>query len=244
MKKLGILIVTFFLTIVEPQVPMGAYAQQVDFSATANTSFVSKHLWRGFLLSDDSNVQPSINLSMAGISIGYWGSYSWEGNPDPYSRHETHIGYEWNSDPLTFTVGSTHYTFPTVSEGKGKSDEFWFGAQMNAFLSPSLTAYFDIGKEKKGGGDGQYYLCAITHTLGIDDGLDLNLGAGLGYNNKLFIDENGFADFTPSAELLMKVTDHFSISLKATYSTIIDNSVEKAMDADNEFVALLTFHVA
>jgi hypothetical protein len=237
MKKLGILFVASLLMIGT------VHAQQEELLATASGAVASQYIWRGFVLEDDTNMQPSAQVSMAGAYLGARGVFSWEGDPDAYSRHEVYVGYDWDSEPFKFTTGFTYYSFPSQEEDR--STEFWFGAKLDkVLLSPSLTAYFDTEDEDEGGGDGEYYLFSIAHAFDLADGIKLNLGVGLGYNNELFIDENGLADLAPSAELVSKVNDHLSVSLKGVYSTIIDDDVEEDMGADDgETAVLLAFHI-
>ena len=67
--------------------PMNGFADEGDFSASADLSVMSKYIWRGFEFSDDSIViQPSITVSYKGFSgRGILGQpvYALAGNHEP-----------------------------------------------------------------------------------------------------------------------------------------------------------------
>ena len=69
-RKLTISLILFMLTAVTP------FAAEI--SGSAGIDFVSRYVWRGFNLSDGLNTQPGAELSMGGLTLGYWGSFNWE----------------------------------------------------------------------------------------------------------------------------------------------------------------------
>lgn len=216
--------------------------QAVEISASAGADFVSKYVWRGFLLSDGANTQPAVEVGFGNFYVGYWGSVNWD--VDDYNlEQDIYIGYDFTiDDAVGISIGFTHYEFPSID---GKSDEFWLGISLDEVpLAPSLTLYYDIGDEDDGGADGYYVLLSAGHDFEIADGVTLGLSAGLGYNDELFVDEKGIADFVPSISLGWEINEHFSFSVSANYSTVVDSDLEEAMGADNESWAVISFSVA
>ena len=77
--------------------------------------------------------------------------------------------------------------------------------------APSITAYFDVGDEKDGGGDGEYYVLSASQDLSnCRQKQSMTIGADLGYNNNLFIEENGISDFTPYVSIAWEFNEHFT----------------------------------
>ncbi len=80
-------------------------------------------------------------------------------------------------------------------------------------LSPLVTYYKDYGKEAQGGGDGSYLNLAVSHsfTIAEDPAITLDLGASVGFNDKLFIQGNG-GDYTISAGLSIPLAKNLTMS--------------------------------
>lgn len=215
-----------------------------EISGTAGVDFVSKYVWRGFLLSDGANTQPFAELSMAGFKLGYWGSFNWE--EDNYNlEQDIYAGYDFSllDGKLGVSVGYTYYKFPSL--GDSKSHELWLGFSLDEVpLSPSITFYFDIGDEEKGGGDGEYVSLSLGHDFEISKEMSIGLSLSAGYNNELFIEEKGLADIHPKLSLSYAVNDNISIGLSIHYSKVIDSDVEDAMNADDEFFGVLNISVS
>jgi uncharacterized protein (TIGR02001 family) len=218
-------------------------ASGAEIGASAGVDFVSRYVWRGFNLSDGPNTQPGAEISAGGLTLGYWGSFNWDAE-DTNLEQDLYAGYDFSlaDERVGVSLGYTYYKFP--SAGEAESHEFWLGLSLDTLLAPSITLYFDVGDAEDGGGDGEYFVVSISHDFEIERGVTLGLAAGLGYNNELFIDENGLADFTPSASLSFEVNENLSLGLSANYSAVIDSDVEAAMGADDEFWATLSVSVS
>jgi len=220
------------------------FSLAAEFSGSATVDFVSRYVWRGFNLSDGMNTQPGVELSVEGLTLGYWGSFNWEAE-DTNLEQDLYIGYDFTlaDDALGISLGYTYYKFPSL--GDDESHEFWLGFSLdNIPLAPSLTVYFDVGDEDEGGADGEYLSLSAGHEFELLDGAVLGLSAALGYNNELFIEENGVADFVPSVSLSIPVNENLSLGISANYSTVIDSDVEEAMGADDEFWMVLSVSVS
>lgn len=68
-----------FLSLVSPAASTSVYAG-AGVSGSAHLSINSKYLWRGFDLSPDSDfvVQPGVDLSLGGFTLGYWSNWDEE----------------------------------------------------------------------------------------------------------------------------------------------------------------------
>lgn len=212
-----------------------------EIEASAGVDFVSKYVWRGFTLSDGLNTQPSVSITSGIVTLGYWGSFNWE-EEDYNMEQDLYISFDWGNDDISYTAGYTYYKFPSL--GDSESHEFWLGVTLGTVLSPSITAYFDVGDEDDGGADGQYYLFSIGHDIEINSTTTISLGAGLGYNNELFYSDSCFSDFTPSVGLNIALTDHVSLGASLTYSMLMDDDFEDETGFDDELYGVISISVS
>ena len=73
-----------------------AMAEEEAPSADASFAFLSKYVWRGFELSDDSIViQPSMTVAYKGFGMNLWGNLD-----NDYFATETN---KWNETDLTLS---------------------------------------------------------------------------------------------------------------------------------------------
>ena len=56
-----------------------------EFGINPGAEVVSRYIWRGTNVNDVFNVQPSLTFSGAGLSGGFWGSYSLSDNPEHHA---------------------------------------------------------------------------------------------------------------------------------------------------------------
>lgn len=240
MKKLLLLcLIMFIATMAWSQEEESGYS----IKTSASSSVATKYIWRGFNVVDDINIQNNVSLLVGGIEIGYSGVQNWDSEND-YQEHDLFASYTYKTEALDISGGYTYYKY--ASAGDNESHELFIGAKLNkVFLTPSITAYFDIGDVEDGGGEGEYYVLSLEKSFIINGDLIVSLGADLGYNNELYIDEKGFADLNPMASLSYKVNDNVNIGVKALYSMIIDDDVESAMgaDEDGEMVGLISINI-
>lgn len=193
--KLFILILMIFLTFTSGVLELGAEEQTgiledlpIEFSA--DIAINSKYLWRGFVLDNDPVMQEGIYLGLQGFTVSIWGSFDID-NDDTLNSDEVDYALDYTKefDNLSLSLGHTYYDFPATDLS---SKEFYLGAGWDAFLSPSLTWYHDYGNEASGGGDGEYIILELDHSLPLGaTSLSLDLGGHFGYNDALFIKGNG-----------------------------------------------------
>lgn len=206
------------------------------FTISSDLAINSQYVWRGFLLDSDTVMQPGIYVSGQGLTFSLWSSFDMQSD-DALDSDEIDysIDYTKEFDNYSISVGFTYYDFPEVDS---YSKEFYFGVALDTFLSPSFTWYHDIGDEDNGGGDGDYFLFSIAHTIDLKKhGMTLDLGANLGFNNELFIEGSG-GDFTLTAGLNIPINDYVTVTPNISYSIPFgDLSDKDDGDQDNEFYA-------
>ena len=182
-----------------------------DIEASATMDVYNKYIWRGFTLDTDPVIQPGVNLSAYGFTLSYWGSY--DGSQDDAAGSDEQdftIDYTYDFEYVSVSAGHTYYAFPTADS---YSKEWYLGVSVPVLLSPTVTYYKDYGKEDQGGGDGTYLNLAVSHSFTVveDQAITLDLGASVGFNDKLFIRGDG-GDYALSAGLTIPLTKDLSLS--------------------------------
>ena len=84
-------------------------------------------------------------------------------------------------------------------------------------MSPSLTWNHDYLDEEKGGGDGDYYVLALSHSFSLKKGSSLDISGHVGYNDGLVIEGTG-GDIAISAGLSVPLTENLTITPNLNYS--------------------------
>lgn len=185
---------------------------EFNIEASASIDVYNKYMWRGFTLDTDPVIQPGFNLSAYGFTLSYWGSYDASQDDAAGSDEQDFtIDYTYEFEELaSVSVGHTYYAFPTADS---YSKEWYIGVGLPVILSPSVTYYKDYGKEDQGGGDGSYLSLGISHSMALFDepSISLDLGASVGFNDKLFIVGDG-GDYNLTAGLTIPLTESLSVS--------------------------------
>jgi len=167
-----------------------------DIEISANADFVSRYLWRGLMINEAPNVQPSITLGCAGFEAGIWGSSTlsnaYESEEYNVFNHEIDFwagcGFEFDSG-VSMGLVVTDYYFPNAgidfSNFNNYDNENGAGAHIiEAGLSIagpeklpiSLSAYTNIFNDE---GKNSYF--QIDYSTQVKNvGIDLALGATTG----------------------------------------------------------------
>ena len=99
-----------------------------DFGINIGADVVSRYIWRGINVNDAINIQPSLVLSGAGLSGGFWGSYSLSNNPEYNALSQeidTWISYTHQfENSLSLSVVLTDYYFPQAGMKWGNFNNY------------------------------------------------------------------------------------------------------------------------
>jgi uncharacterized protein (TIGR02001 family) len=198
MKRITLVVLIAALAVVGA---MPAAAQdEGDFSFTLDTTFVSKYLWRGFVLNDSPSMQPAVGFGYKGLSVSSWSNFSHvTPRGQKWTEHDLTVDYSHSFDKLGVSVGYIWYAFPDVPSGMGnRSHELYAGVSYDTILQPSFTYYRDVDQ-----GDGNYFYLGIGHSQDLGKGVALNLNTGLGVNNGMWIDVTTVSnwDLTASVDI-------------------------------------------
>ncbi|MFW6134420.1 MAG: TorF family putative porin [Elusimicrobiota bacterium] len=161
-----------------------------DFALSTDYTLCTSYVWRGFELDEDPVIQTGLNIGYKSFSFSVWNSQNILYNDRVNSDEVDYIiDYSAKYKNLSYSLGNTFYTFPN-SEAETK--EAYINIGYDAFLSPSLSLFYDYGDEEKGGGEGQYYNLSLNYPLPLQtEDFSLSLDGSFALNNELFIDGTG-----------------------------------------------------
>lgn len=211
--------------------------ETLPFDVEVGADLFSHYVWRGFVVTDDPVLQPSLTLSMAGFSLNVWGSMDLtdvnEEPGDDYRLQEVDYTLSYGftaTEGLDVEVGVIDYTFAGA-----KSTAEVYGSvalSMVPYVTPSITAYYDFDEA-----EGWYFSAALDSSFALTEKLGLDLGASLGYADASYnefywgVADDGLNDLNFSAGLSYQVNDMFSIGISAGYMVLVGSDVKDAAEA-------------
>ena len=199
MKRTCMLVLSALL-LASLAVPASAQDKESPWSFSLDNTFVSQYLWRGFVVNTSPALQPNVSVGYKGFSVSSWSNVSQkiEGFGQNWIEHDLTLDYSHSFDKLGVSAGYIWYHFPGIpSSTAGRhTHEFYVGASYDTLFSPSFTYYRDVDQ-----GDGNYFYFSGGHSQELGKGVVLNLGAGVGVNNKLFIDHTTVSNFDATASV-------------------------------------------
>ena len=198
-----------------------ASAEEEMPSADASVSFLSKYVWRGFELSDDSIViQPSLSVSYMGFGANLWANLDTDyAATDSKKWNETDftLSYDGAYEKLGYGFGWIYYSVYDLDD----TQELYATLSYDTILAPSLTIYYDIDAA-----DGAWYAnLGFGHSFALSEAMSLDLGLSFGYydNNDDYAE---FHDGLISAALSIPFGKYVTISPELYYSFPLSGEAE------------------
>jgi uncharacterized protein (TIGR02001 family) len=197
-----------------------AMAEEEAPSADASVAFLSKYIWRGFELSDDSLIiQPSLTASYKGFSANLWANLDTKFHAtDSHNWNETDLtlSYDGTHGKLGYGVGWIYYALEDIIQTNARGDdtqEFYGTLSYDVITAPSFTLYYDVDDFA-----GAWYAnLSFGHTFMIAEKYGLDLGLAFGYLD----DNDGYAelhDGNLSASMSFPIGKYGSITPELYYS--------------------------
>jgi|SRR6056297_673270 len=228
MKKAGVVILSvLFLAI-------GAAGTALGAEAAAGADVASAYVWRGITFNDGLVVQPYVDVAAGnGFAINVWGNYDIDDydntlDDNEFSEIDLTLSYGFSLDPVDITVGHIEYLFPNGGEG---TSEVFLSAYMSPLdgVSAGIDAYYDYDVVE------DYYISAsLAYDVTLDSGLGLGAGASAGYAGEDFTigPDDGFHEYTLSANASFPLTDAIGLSAFIAYTDTFDEDVLPEQDVD------------
>ncbi len=231
MKKWSVLLIALMM------IGVGLVATSeaaIEVEGDVYAGVFDKYLWRGFDLSDGRPViQGGADLSSGGFTLSYWSNWQLKSSDNISSGEatETDIILDYSRDfgeLLSVSVGDIWYQLDGIED----TNELYVSATVNTLLSPTLSMYWDWDACEE---DGLYFTLGVSHSLDLMEGLALNLGALVSYNQHSDYavgDYSGFHNYELSAGLDYALTDALTVSPSFTFSSGIDDDAKEAIDTE------------
>lgn len=174
-----------------------AYA---EVGISADVTWVSKHIWRGFdKLDDRAAFQPSINFDFGnGLSFNVWSSHAGSGrdtvNLEEWRYTVTYANSLWDGETYAtnYAVSWVYYDFPDMASKDADAQEFNIGFAWPDLcpmgIVPSYT-YVHMWAAKGGGlaafaGGGPIHVFGLGYDLAVAELPNpLSLGVSATYND-------------------------------------------------------------
>lgn len=203
-----------------------AMAAEEAPAADASVAFLSKYVWRGFELSDDSIVvQPSLTASYKGFSANVWANLDTD-----YYATGTH---NWNETDLTLSYDSTYgklgygvgWIYYALEDGAEDTQEFYGTISYDMLLAPSLTVYYDTDDFA-----GAWYAnLSFGHSFMLAEKYSLDLGLSFGYLD----DNEDYAEFHDgrlSASMSFPIGEYMAITPEIYWSFALSDEASDLIE--------------
>lgn len=202
-----------------------ASAEDVNPTASGSISSLSKYMWRGYELSDDSIVvQPSMTIAYKGLGLNVWSNLDTDAADGDAALNETDLtlSYDTSIGPVGLGAGYIYYGL----EGTPDTQEFYLKMSYATLFTPTLTVYRDVGSLP-----GYYLSLGLSHSTNITDAIALNLSGSFGYYSSEddSIDYSGFQDGLLSASLSIPIAKCFSLSPTLSYAFPLSDEAEDTL---------------
>ncbi|MGA1790401.1 MAG: hypothetical protein ACMUIM_02865 [bacterium] len=167
------------------------------------------------MLDEDAVLQPGLYMSYKALSLSVWSSMDTDNNEGASSDEiDFTIDYTFSIQKLGISVGHIYYDFPGIN---GYTKEYYLGLSYDGLLSPSLTWNHDYLDAEKGGGDGDYYVLALSHSIALKEGYSFDFSGHVGHNKGHFIKGTG-GDIAIAAGLNIQLAETLTMTPTLCYS--------------------------
>jgi len=209
-----------------------ARAEEASPTASGSMAFLSKYMWRGYELSDNSMVvQPSLTLEYKGFAFNTWANLDTDPEDGDAGLNETDLtfSYDTSKGPLGLGAGFIYYGLDSADD----SQEFYVQIDYDTLLTPTLIIYKDIKSFP-----GYYLNLGLSHSLSITDSIVLSLSGALGYyisNDDDVVDKGtndryrGLQDGLLTASLSIPLTKYFTLTPTMSYAFPLSSRAEDSL---------------
>jgi len=236
MKKIGL----FYITILFLVIGFSANVMAQDESpVSAGVDIYSRYVWRGTDFGSSPSIQPCLEFSKGGFTIGTWGAYTTNINA-PAQEADIYLGYTFIND--MFSITFTDYFFPT----DGAENDYFvyddntahvFEGSLSFNGTDDLPIGFLVGTLIYGAdydvnGDNRYSTyCELSYSPEIK-GMPVSVFMGVNLTpasdddlnflvpvNGFYGDDLGVCNFGFSAEKTLNITETFEVPLNVSLIT-------------------------
>jgi hypothetical protein len=190
---------------------------------------------------DGSVFQPSVGVSYQGFALSIWGNVEMTDVNDSsgeFTEVDYTAEYSLSWEGWSFSGGVIFYDFPSTDVPS--TTEIYGSVGMDTLLSPTLTVYQDVDEA-----NGTYANFSVEHSVvdlfnpwegaSVSAVFSASVGYGSSDHNEFYYgaDESAFTDALFSASVPIQVHEAVTVSPSISFSTLLDNSIRKAMGEDD-----------
>jgi hypothetical protein len=192
---------------------------------TVNADLVSRYVWRGQLLGAYPAIQPTLDFTRGGLSLGAWASYSITQN----TSQEVDLYLSYATEYLTFSVLDYYALTDTIEfsndyfnwNNNTTSHQVEVSATLNSIgnIPISLSAnVFVYGDDKKDSTTTNVYSTyfELGYTKSIGD-YELNAFLGVTPFKGYYADKFNVVNLGLTLSREIEITDNYSIPVKASF---------------------------
>lgn len=196
-------------------------AQSVDVGAT----LASRYVWRGTDFGDAAAIQPTIEFSQGGFTIGAWGSFDMSPvSGDGVNENDLYASYAFDTDFGSFSVFVTDFYF---SEND-TNDFFDYDNPGEHVIEPGISYSGPVSLHASinayGRDDANEIWLEASYPFSVED-VDLSLAVGGSPNDDAADNyygtdadtDAGITKLSLSASKSIEITDEFSLPISASY---------------------------
>ncbi|HIJ41298.1 MAG TPA: hypothetical protein HPP90_09510 [Deltaproteobacteria bacterium] len=184
-------------------------------SVSADVSFLSQYIWRGYELSKDSLViEPSVTASYKGFSINVWGNLDTDAyagdnkGQSKWTETDFTVGYDHSFGPVGVGLGYIYYALDAARD----TQEFYLSIGGDVILAPTLTIYRDVDEYP-----GWYLNLGISHSFELPKNITLDLAGSIAYQ---YSDGVGIVEYNDALEPTNSAFRNFQNGLVSVGLTI------------------------
>jgi len=131
---------------------------------TGGADIMSRYVWRGRDFGNSPSIQPSIEFSAAGFTVGSWGAFST--NSNNFQEHDIYLSYSFLD---MFSIGVTDYFFPTFP-----LDEFGYKNKYFDYAEETTNHYIEANLNFSGTESFPISISANVFFYGADAKMELD----------------------------------------------------------------------
>lgn len=194
-----------------------SYGQTVDLGA----DMVNRYVWRGADFGESLSVQPTLEFSVEGFTVGSWGSYATNPQSANVNEHDLYANYTVETSGGTFSAGLTDYYFPSDSSYFNFESDGSGAHQVETSLSYTGPDAFPITLSGSvfvyNEPENSVYLEA-SYPFAVES-VDLHVTAGATPAESAFYgtDKAGIVNLSLGASREVPITERFSLPIHVTY---------------------------
>jgi len=199
----------------------------------------SRYVWRGMIFDEKPVLQPDIWMSVHGVSMCFWGNMSLTDNDDEFegqfNEWDVYITFPLKTfGPVSLSGELDYLSFPSPSWTAGAGTAELAGhANLDVIGSPTMSLFWDVWQFH-----GLYGRLNLSQALDFTAGV-MDISGDLGWGNDKHNvqsgvqDAGGLLDIQLNVEFTFNVKERIDITPGMHFSTILQQNIADAYDADD-----------